>query len=73
MWVFASAPNDFIFMYFVLATHHFEALRRIGPLLGNDHETNNETTAVVREQIEQQQFNYNRGTVFSTRSVPRCH
>jgi hypothetical protein len=53
-WIFASAPNDFTFVYFVLATHRFEVLRRIDQLLGNDYETN-ETTAIAREQIEQQQ------------------
>jgi hypothetical protein len=35
------------------------------PLLGNDEETNNETTPTARQQIfNKQQLNYNRGTVF---------
>jgi hypothetical protein len=73
MWIFASAPNGSTFMYFALATHDLTVLRRIDPLLGNDHETNNETTAFIREQNEHQQLSYNRRTAFSTRSVPRCH
>jgi hypothetical protein len=44
------------------------------PLLGNSHETNNETTPTARQQIlNKQELNYNRRTVFSTLFVPRCY
>jgi hypothetical protein len=36
-------------------------LLHINPLISNDHETNNNTTAIAREQIlNKQQFNYNK-------------
>jgi hypothetical protein len=41
----------------------------IDPLLGNDREIGNYTTAVTR----QLPVNSNRGTLFSVRSVPRCY
>jgi hypothetical protein len=41
----------------------------VEPLLGNDREINDYTTAVTR----QQPVNSNRRTVFSVRSVPRCY
>jgi hypothetical protein len=63
--IFDSALNEFTFAYFVLATHHFKVLRLIDPLLGNDHETSNETTAVAREQIELQQSN---GVLYAVRA-----
>jgi hypothetical protein len=41
-------------------------------LLGNDHETNNETMSIARKQIlNKQHLNGNRVTVFSVRSVSR--
>jgi hypothetical protein len=44
------------------------------PLLGNDRETNNETMHTARQQIlDKQQLNYNKGTVFSTWSIPKCY
>jgi hypothetical protein len=44
------------------------------PLLGNDHETNNETTSAARQQIpSKQQLNSNRRTVSSVRSVARYY
>jgi hypothetical protein len=60
-------------------------LWHIDQLLGNDRETNNDTTAVPRQwtvnnkgmvfsaQSSKQQLNSNRGTVFSVRSVPICY
>jgi hypothetical protein len=45
-----------------------------GPLLGSDSETYNETTSAAKQQIlNKEQLNYNKGTVFSTRSVSRCY
>jgi hypothetical protein len=42
------------------------------PLLGSDREKGNETTSATRQQIfNKQQLNYNRGTVFSKRPVPK--
>jgi hypothetical protein len=43
------------------------------PLLGNDSETNNETTLVAKQQILNKQKLNNRGTVFSVRPAPRCY
>jgi hypothetical protein len=42
------------------------------PLLGKDRETK-ETTDVARQRSAERQFNSNRVTVFSVRSVPRCY
>jgi hypothetical protein len=51
----------------------FCILWRIDPFLGNDHETNKNTTAVVRQQIlSKYQYN-NRGTVGNgVFCCPRC-
>jgi hypothetical protein len=39
------------------------------PLLDNDPETKNETTALTKQRL----VNYNTGTVFSARPVPRLY
>jgi hypothetical protein len=44
-------------------------LWHLDPLLGNDREISNYTTAVTR----QRPVNSNRGTVFSVRPVPGCY
>jgi hypothetical protein len=44
-------------------------LWHLDPLLGNDREISNYTTAVTR----QQPVSSNRGTMFSVQSVPRCY
>jgi hypothetical protein len=47
----------------------FNILWHVDPLLGNDREISNYTTAVTR----QRPVNSNRGMMFSVRSLPKCY
>jgi hypothetical protein len=61
---------------YTISTFYFQhTVACVGPLLGNDRETNNGTALAVRQQIlNQQEFNYNnRRAVFSERPVPRSY
>jgi hypothetical protein len=67
-----SQQNDTSNIWF-LEFWHIEVtvniLWHVDPLLRNDCEIRNYTTATAR----QRPFNSNRGTVFSVRSTPRCY
>jgi hypothetical protein len=56
----------------VLKGYSISAIACIDPLLGNEREINNETTAARQHNLNRQQLNY-RGAVFSMRSVSRCY